>query len=121
MRTKATPAHSMRQPADRRTPAGMELVPIGFMTSMTNCNPMHSATGFEEKSGRMQVAPDPALEARISMVLQMFVLINLLLLLLQLLVDLFLLAAYLILQRGWEKFRPSGRSPIQLNKSQHHH
>ena len=116
MRTRAMPAVLV----DLITPAGMDLVPTGFMTSTIRISPMPSATGYVEKSGRMQAVPVPALAARISMALRMFVL--LLVLLLPLLMGFSLVQTEdLIVQRVADWFRPSGRSPIHSNTSRLHH
>src|SRR6185369_10810704 len=124
MRTRATPAESERQQASRRTPVGAELAATGFMTSTTRISPMPGAPGFVEKSGRMQAVPVPALAARISMAVQMFALV----LVGRVVLDLYL---YLQLLEGVPVvsisrlvvvlFRPFGRPPLQFNTSQLRH
>src|SRR5882762_9975489 len=55
------------------TLAGMGSSAIGFMTSMINSSPMHSASGVAEKSGRMQVVFVPAAGLSIPTAAQMSV------------------------------------------------
>src|SRR5438552_19017192 len=55
------------------THAGMGWSPIGFMTSMINSSPMHSASVVAEKSGRMQVVFVPAAGLSILTAVQMSV------------------------------------------------
>src|SRR5438046_4993134 len=70
-----TPPNNLRWVVMRLvTHAGMGWSPIGFMTSMINCSPMHSASVVAEKSGRMQVVFVPAAGLSIPTAAQMSVL-----------------------------------------------